>query len=84
MSLENGAYEIYENNLRNKLNDESMNGSFLNEWTTTDLDRFGITSFAHKSSIKEHIEKLTKSPPKEYNDNNDLLYNEGNKPTAYI
>ena len=53
-----------------------MNGSYLNNLTTTDLDRFGIKSFGHKSFILKHIQKLTSSPPK--------VHNEGNEQTAYI
>ena len=55
----NKDYEMYEDVLRSKLNEESLDGACLAELDKNDLDRFGIKGYKHKSDVLKAIKQLT-------------------------
>eukprot|EP01083_Nonionella_stella_P173106 596161_1 len=67
-------FKVYESCLREKLNEEAVEGEDLAHLSTTDLDRFGIKKFKHKRMIVERIKSLIQSEDK----------NEGINETAFV
>jgi len=54
-------YEQYESVLRTKLNEESLDGACLVTLDKSDLDRFGVKGYKHKTGILQHIKDLAES-----------------------
>eukprot|EP01084_Bolivina_argentea_P275597 470048_1 len=79
LSLDDGKYNQYENQLMKHLKEEAIEGDDLTEIKEDDLMRWGIKKFKDKKNVMKYIKQLT-------NNNHQNVDNEGGKPapTAYI
>ena len=59
LSLDNGAFIKYKDEIENTLAEEEWHGSDLVEVTKEDIKRLGIIMFKDINSLYKHIEKLT-------------------------
>ena len=70
MRIQNGLFKPYKQTLLDSLKQEQVDGKCLCQITLQDLHRFGVTKFAHKKILMNHIHKLTendKLPEYQYN-----------------
>eukprot|EP01083_Nonionella_stella_P240322 840208_1 len=58
ISIEDGKYAVYEENLRLLFASENVNGSVLSQISKQDLKDWGIKNFALRSSLHNQIQKL--------------------------
>eukprot|EP01083_Nonionella_stella_P242907 846912_1 len=80
ISIEDGKYAVYEENLRLLFASESVNGMALSQISKPDLKDWGIKNFAHRSNLYNQIQKLVNQPQQMQQYHNEDL--EGT--TAYI
>ena len=83
ISLDEKVFQQYEGTLRKFLSEEDVNGECLIDVEVSDIKRWGIKSFKHSKLLLKAIKSLVDKDKIQNNDNN--MLNEGaNAPTAYI
>ena len=83
ISLDEKVFQQYEGTLRKFLSEEDVNGECLIDVEVSDIKRWGIKSFKHSKLLLKAIKSLVDKGKIQNNDNN--MLNEGsNAPTAYI
>eukprot|EP01083_Nonionella_stella_P182075 654077_1 len=58
ISIEDGKYAVYEENLRLLFASESVNGMALSQISKPDLKDWGIKNFVHRSNLYNQIQTL--------------------------
>ena len=88
LSIDNGVLIKYEEQIKQKILLREVEGRDLVEMDMDDIERLGITKFAHQKLLRANIEKLIQINNNErmVNCANNEVNNEGiaNPPTAYI
>eukprot|EP01084_Bolivina_argentea_P290427 498870_1 len=59
MSLDNGAFRIYEQTLRQNLQNEGIDGNDICDLDKDDFHRLGVQNFKLKKSLMTHIQSLS-------------------------
>eukprot|EP01083_Nonionella_stella_P242904 846901_1 len=80
ISIEDGKYAVYEENLRLLFASESVNGMALSQISKPDLKDWGIKDFGHRSDLYHQIQQLVAQPQQMQQHHNEDM--EGT--TAYI
>eukprot|EP01083_Nonionella_stella_P182074 654073_1 len=62
ISIEDGKYAVYEENLRLLFASESVNGMALSQISKPDLKDWGIKHFVHRSNLYNKIQELIAQP----------------------
>eukprot|EP01083_Nonionella_stella_P052994 140398_1 len=60
ISLDNGRYGKYENNIRQTFHNDNIDGSCLPHVEKNDIRDWGVTDFKHRVFILKHIQNLQK------------------------
>eukprot|EP01083_Nonionella_stella_P142234 439690_1 len=86
LSIEDGLYRKYEQTLRTAITDSEVCGKDLITMDIVDLQHFGVSKFADRKILIEHIKRLnqTKVQNIQMNENYQEEYEGLAAPTAYI
>ena len=86
MHLENGRFQKYGDKIWQKLKEEEIDGTCLEDMDANDLHRLGITQFKDKKTLIRYIQNLMSQQEQNMNDqsNDDYPQQEGAHNTPHV